>query len=269
MEAIIFLLVLGIILGLMIAVAGKFFAVEQDPRLETIEELLPGANCGGCGFAGCSDFAKALIANKATPDKCAPMNSENAEKVAEVLGVSAGDSEPQVAVVLCGGDSAKAKDVALYNGVNDCRSAMLVSKGAKGCQYGCLGLASCARACQFNAIEITDKGLAVVHPELCVGCGNCVAACPRDLIKMVPKSVKVHIYCNSPAKGAEKRKVCSASCIGCRKCLKASEEGQITMDGFLARINYDNPPKPEVADVCPTKCLQSIIKNKNEVVNNG
>ena len=253
------LLALGLVLGLAIGVAVKLFGVEVDPKLEEVEDLLPGANCGACGFAGCADFARSLLASEATPDKCTSASGEVLSQIAAVLGVSLGERTPNVAVVFCGGDSSVAKAAAGYNGVADCRSAALVAGGAKGCRFGCLGLASCARACPFGAIEITAGGLAVVHSDLCTGCGNCVATCPRRLIGLVPATVNLHVLCSSPEKGAAKSKVCERSCIGCRKCAKNAEEGQITMDGFLARVNVEDPPGPELAEVCPTKCLQPSL----------
>jgi electron transport complex protein RnfB len=256
MVAVSTLLIMGLGLGLVIGLAVKFLAVESDPRLEQVEALLPGANCGACGFAGCSDFARALLAEEAAPGQCPSTPSEDAAEIAALLGVDVGARDEKVAVVRCGGDSSVAGWAAGYNGVNDCRSAMLVAGGVKGCAYGCLGLASCARACPFGAIEITDQGIAVVHPGLCTGCGKCVATCPRSLIVLVPKTTPLHVLCSSPDKGAAKRKVCKVACIGCRKCVKEAEEGQMSMEGFLARVNLEDPPAAALAAVCPTHCLQ-------------
>ncbi|MCK5844657.1 MAG: RnfABCDGE type electron transport complex subunit B, partial [Victivallales bacterium] len=250
--------VMGLTLGLVIGLVAKLFAVETDPRIETVGELLPGANCGGCGFAGCSDFAKAVVAGDVEPAGCPVNSAENAAEIAKLLGKSAGEGGRKVAVVLCGGDNNTAKRSVKYNGVKDCKSAAAVAGGDKGCAYGCLGFATCARACPFNAIEMCD-GLAVVHPDLCVGCGKCVAACPRDLIKLVPADTEVHVFCSSPEKGPVKKKVCSVPCIGCRKCVKAAEEGQMTVNGFLIAVNYDNPPSIDVIEAakCPTGCLKT------------
>jgi electron transport complex protein RnfB len=260
MGVILVLATIGLVLGFVIGVAVKFFGTEPDPRVEKIEALLPTANCGGCGFAGCADFARALVAGKAAPDRCPSTNATAAAQIAAVLGVAVAVRQPKVAVVLCGGDGTKAQRAGLYNGVNDCRDAALVAGGAKACLYGCLGLGSCARACPFNAIEITAARLAVVHPDVCVGCGKCVAACPRRLIRLVPKSAVVHVLCNSPEKGAAKRKKCSAACIGCQKCVKTAPAGSMSMEGALARVNYDQPPdSASIAAVCPTHCLQPSL----------
>jgi len=256
-TAIIAVGVLGIVLGLIIGIVAKVFAVEVDERIERVEELLPGANCGGCGYAGCADFAKGVVGGNATPDQCPVASPEDVTNIADYLGISAEEKEKMVALVRCSGDI-KHTERSLYNGVRDCRSAVLVAGGAKGCDYGCLGFGSCAEACPFGAIEMRD-GLAIVHKELCVGCENCVAACPKDLIIMVPAAVETHVYCNSPEKGAAKRAVCKTACIGCRKCVKASgEEDHMLVEGFLIRTNYENPPPPGLVEAaaCPTTALR-------------
>jgi len=199
---------------------------------------LAAANCGGCGKAGCADFAKSVVTGENPPSKCPVASQEQVAAIAKALGIEVGDSVKKVAVVFCGGDHNQEKVQTLYNGVSDCVSASLIAGGPKGCAYGCLGMGSCARACPFNAIEMVN-GLAVVHPELCVGCGACVDTCPRNLIKLVPQTAKVHIYCSSPEKGAAKMKVCSVPCIGCRKCVKGGEEGQFNVDGFKVSVNYE------------------------------
>ena len=256
------LICVGILLGLGIGITARVFEVKQDPRVELVIDALPGANCGGCGLAGCADLAKAIVAGKETTAKCPVCSTEGASKIAEILGLEGSHKAiKNVAVVLCGGDNKKAKQEAAYNGVNDCKSAVLVASGGKGCKYGCLGLGTCARACPFDAIEITNDGLAVVHPDLCVACGKCIDACPKNLIKIVPETAKVHVFCSSPEKGPAKMKVCKVSCIGCRKCVKNAEKDQMLMKGFLAQVNYDMPPVPEIVEAtgCPTKCLRRTV----------
>mgnify|MGYP006291225809 CR=1 FL=1 len=257
MTAVYVLLALGLALGGVIALAVKAFAVKTDPRIEQVEELLPGANCGACAFAGCADFARALTTGEAAPEECPVSDPEAASLIANVLGIEAGTRLAKVAVVRCGGDNESTSKVR-YNGVSDCRSANLVAGGAKGCLYGCLGLGSCARACPFGAIEMRE-GLALVHSDICTGCGKCVSACPRNLIVLVPREVPIQVFCNSPEKGAAKKKVCSVCCIGCRKCVKTAPEGTMTMEGMLARVNHEAPPEnADICEVCPTGCLRPL-----------
>lgn len=260
-------IIVALVLGVIIGVAAKVFEVEIDPRIEDVSELLPGANCGGCGFAGCSDFAKAVVEGKVECGSCPVCSEAQVAKIATALGLEQSEKKEKiVAIVLCGGDNTVAKPAANYNGVNDCKSASLVAGGAKGCQYGCLGLGTCARACPFNAIEVVN-GLALIHPDLCVGCGKCVDTCPRHIIKLVPESVKPHVFCNSPEKGPAKKIVCSVSCIGCRKCVKAAEEGQMVINGFLASVNYENAPSVDIIEkaACPTGCLRTSEENMKQV----
>jgi Na+-translocating ferredoxin:NAD+ oxidoreductase subunit B len=257
LTAILFAAVLGAVLAIIIGFAAKAFAVDSDPRIETVTDMLPGANCGGCGYAGCADFGKAIVEEKATPGQCPVASEEDGARISEYLGIQAEEKEKVIALIKCCGDGT-ATVRSPYNGVQDCRSAVVVAGGAKGCDYGCIGFASCARACPFDAIEIRD-GLAVVHPELCVGCGKCVDTCPKNLIELVPASVDVHVFCNSPEKGALKRKVCKTACIGCRKCIRAADsEEQMTVKGFLIETNYDNPPLPDLVEKtgCPTTALR-------------
>jgi len=254
---------IGLLLGVIIGFFAKIFRIDVDNRVELVTELLPGANCGGCGKAGCADFAKAVVAGELSPDKCPVSSAEAVSSIARALGVETGDGFKQKAVVLCGGDKNQTVAFENYNGIADCVSASLVAGGPKGCSYGCLGLSSCARKCPFNAIEMINN-LAIVHPELCVGCGACVAICPRKLIKLVPADAQVHVYCSSPAKAPVKKKYCNVPCIGCRKCAKAAPE-KFTVDGFKATVNYQAAPLADANDVaqadCPTGCLLTESKH--------
>ena len=254
---------LGVLLGIVIGIFAKYFKVDSDPRVELVTELLPGANCGGCGKAGCSDFAKSVVSGENSPGKCPVSTAEQVSSIARALGIDAGESFPKRAVVCCGGDVEQMVRTVNYNGILDCASAVLVSGGPKGCAYGCIGMGSCARKCPFGAIEIVNN-LAVVHQELCVGCGNCVAVCPRGVIKLVPADAQVHVYCNNPEKGPDKRKVCKVSCLGCRKCERYSAE-KFSVSGFLASVKYDAAEFPTEEDIekigCPTGALLTVSKH--------
>lgn len=255
--------ILGLVLGGIIGIFVKFFKVESDPRIELVKELLPNANCGGCGTAGCADFAKAVVEGKLPPSKCPVSSSEQVAAIARALGIDPGQSFPQRAVVRCGGDCRQGQRVVEYAGIADCAAASLVAGGPKDCEYGCLGLGTCAHKCPFGAIEIVN-GLALVHEELCVGCGTCVAACPRGVIALVPAASKAHVYCHNPRKGAEKRKHCKVGCIGCRKCEKALPEF-FQVDGSLASEKSTAPralTEEEIAAVgCPTGALLTAARH--------
>ena len=239
---------LGLALGGIIGVFVKLFKIEQDNRIELALELLPGANCGGCGKAGCADFARALAAGEVMPGNCPVSSVEQRAAIAMALGIDAGSVEMKQAVVCCRADIGA--EEMNYNGVQDCNAANLVAGGPTSCRYGCLGLGSCARECPFGAIEILGR-VAVVHPELCTGCGKCAKVCPRNVIKMVPAAASVHIYCNSPESAAVKRSLCKAGCLGCRKCEKAFP-GKFKFNGFLAQVDYDAPEliTPEEIENC-------------------
>jgi electron transport complex protein RnfB len=245
---------IGVACGAALAAAAKFLAVEEDPRVVEAEAATPGANCGGCGYAGCADYAKAVVLNGAAIDLCAPGGEATIKGLAQLMGLDASAKAREVAMVMCGGNNHKAKVKHLYNGVADCKAAHVVGGGDKLCRHGCLGYGSCASACPVDAIEIVD-GLAIVHAELCIGCGKCIRTCPRVIIKMIPAAAEVHVVCNSKDKGPFVKKACSVGCIGCRICTKLTGEA-IKMDGFLAVVDYSQSIEDDVAvQKCPGKCM--------------
>ncbi len=257
---------IGLVSGLGLAVAAKVFAVEVDPRQEKINDVLPGANCGGCGYAGCADFSAALVDGKVTPSDCPVCDETTRQLLGEIMGVEVGESVREVALIMCQGGLSTANIDGRYNGHASCASADLVGGGEKLCNHGCLGLADCQEVCAFGAIEITEDGIAQVIPARCTACGKCVAACPKNLISMVPATAEIHVLCNNTDKGAAARKACGVSCIGCKKCQKSFEDDpRITIHNYLASVDYKNPPTDQsVLDTCPTGALTvRLLNNQN------
>jgi len=255
----------SLICGLTLVIADRFFALHEDARIEQITALLPGINCGGCGYAGCSDYAKAIASADAPLNLCAPGGIAVLQALCRFMGVESAEQEHRVAIVLCGGDDTKTVHRFRYNGVADCAAAASVAGGDKLCRYGCLGYGSCARVCPVNAIEIIPHRLAVVHPDLCIGCGRCVRACPRGIIKMIPAIRTIHVLCSSKDKGPVVKQACQVGCIGCTLCTKLAENEAIKMDGALAVVDYSKPLENEaVIEKCPSHCIVRIPASRHE-----
>lgn len=247
---------LGAVFGVGLSIASRVFAIEVDERVTSIREILPGANCGGCGFAGCDAFADAVVTGKAKVDGCPVGGSAVAEKAAAIMGVESGAVKRTTARVLCNGKCSVSKEKYAYNGMDDCVAAAQLFGGHKACNYGCLGHGNCARACAFGAIEVVG-GVARVIEDRCKACGKCIAACPKKLIEMVPKEKKYSVICRSKDKGPVTKKNCEVGCIGCTKCVKACAYGAISMDGPLAKIDTDKCTNcGECVKVCPTMAIR-------------
>ena len=251
--------VLGLVCAVLLAVIANKFGEKEDPRITQVTLALPGANCGGCGYAGCTAYAQAIVLNDAPLNKCIPGGPNVVAALSSATGRAGGELVPMMAFVLCGGDRTAAKPRSEYNGITDCSAANNVAGGWKQCIYGCLGFGSCARTCEFGAISIVN-GLAVVNPNICTGCGACVSACPRNLIKVVPVAHKIHVRCSSPEKGIVVRKICTNGCIGCGMCVKMEGGASMTMVGTLAKVDYAQAPVANegVVAKCPSKCIVKI-----------
>ena len=208
----------GLFIGIFLGVAGVKFEVEVDEKAVAVREELPGANCGGCGFAGCDGLAAAIAAGTAPVNGCPVCSEEACNKIAAIMGVEAGSGEKMVAFVKCAGTCEKAKEKYQYSGVQDCNmAAALPGAGSKACSYGCMGYGSCVAACPFDAIHVVD-GVAVVDPVECKACSKCIAACPKKLIELVPYKAECRVECSSHDKGKDVMAVCSVGCIGCGIC---------------------------------------------------
>ncbi|MBN1957663.1 MAG: RnfABCDGE type electron transport complex subunit B [Desulfuromonadales bacterium] len=249
---------IGLVAAATLGAASKKFAVEVDPREAAILDALPGANCGACGEPGCSGYAKGVAEGRLAPTLCTPGGSGTIQAIADILGIEAVATTPQVAVVLCQGDNEKATSKYRYLGLSDCNAAQKLADGPKTCPGGCLGLGSCANACPFGAIEMTPQGLAVINRDKCTGCEKCVSVCPRNVIKMVPKDATVHVLCNSHDKGAAVRKYCQVGCIGCNICKKTVPEAY-QIENFLARVDYEHhEDAAQAIEKCPMKCIHDF-----------
>jgi Na+-translocating ferredoxin:NAD+ oxidoreductase RNF subunit RnfB len=247
----------GLTFGIIIAIANRTLRVWEDPRINGVVGLLPGTNCGACGFAGCRGFAEGLVETQTEPAVCTVMGPEDVLAVAEYLGVDAGEANPRVARLLCAGGSNIAVQHVEYWGLQTCIAAAAVAGGGKGCTWGCLGLADCREVCDFDAIVMNRYDLPVVIPELCTACGDCVEACPKDLFTIMPLEQKLLVQCRSLLEGEEAEALCAVACNGCGRCAVDAAPGVIDMVNGLAVVDYDKNALagPEAAGRCPTNAI--------------
>ncbi len=256
---------LGLLAAAILYVVAQKFKVEEDPRIDEVEKMLPGANCGGCGFPGCRGMADALVKNDDISALFCPVGgAETMKKAAAYLGKTAPEKEPQVAVVRCGGTCAKRPRTNEFDGARSCAVVASLYAGETGCSYGCIGMGNCVTACAFGALSMNkETGLPEVDPDKCTACGACVKACPKGVIelrKKWPKNRGVYVSCVSRDKGAVVMKACKAGCIGCGKCAKACPFGAITVENNLA---YIDPLKCKLCRKCVAECPTGAIMAVN------
>ena len=266
-QAVIVLGVIAILAAAVLYVCSKKFAVYEDPRIGQVAEILPGANCGGCGFPGCSGMADALVkgcdAGSTDGLNCPVGGAEVMTKVADLLGMAIANSDPKVAVVRCNGTCANRPKIAEYKGLRTCAAMHSCGAGETACGYGCLGCGDCVAVCQFGAISINpETGIAEVDEEKCTACGACVKACPRNIIelrKKGPKGRRVYVSCVNKDKGPAAMKACAAACIGCGKCQKECAFEAITIAN---NVSYIDPDKCRLCrkceKVCPTHAIIAV-----------
>ncbi len=254
--AILVLGVLGLIFGIGLAVASKKLAVQVNPKLDQVQHLLPGSNCGACGNPGCFGFAESLINGKSAVEGCRVCSDESKEKIAKVLGQALEKQNKKIATLHCNG-GLKVKDKYLYSGVNDCIAANLVLGGQKSCVFACLGFGTCVKACPFGAISISGEALPVVDSVKCRSCNKCVLVCPKKLFSLISVSNAVYIGCSSNDLGKEVKSVCPVGCIACKLCEKACKFDAIHVVDNLAVIDYHNCTScQECVKVCPAKTIR-------------
>ncbi len=253
-------IMLGISLffGTVLALAHRLLYVEEDPRIEQTDEMLPGTNCGACGQPGCHAFAEALVEGRAAPGGCTVSSPDTIEAIANFLGVSAGFQEKRVARLHCAGGKSKVRQLAEYEGFSSCRGAFIVNGGGRACSWGCLGLADCEIACTFDAIVMNDDALPVVDPELCSACNDCVEVCPLDLFTLEPISSDIIVQCNTPLAGDTARDACTVACDACGRCALDAPEGVIEMSGGLPRIVIPSKATENCTFRCPTGAITLV-----------
>ena len=259
LTAVLLVAVIGLVCAGLLVFASKVFHVAVDETVSAVRACLPGANCGGCGFAGCDDYAAKLFEDEELScTLCSPGGPAVAEQIAEILGRSAGSTEPQVAQVMCNGTCDASRTLLEWQGMQSCKGAKGWFTSPNACMFGCVGLGDCQDACQFDAIDVVN-GVAVVNRVNCVACGACVGACPQKIIKLVPKKNQVHVLCSSTDKGGVARKNCDNACIGCTKCTTVCNFDAITVEDNLARIDADKCKSCGLcAVVCPTGAINSF-----------
>lgn len=252
----------GLVFGIILTVAAKVMFVPVDERVSAIKEVLPGANCGACGFAGCDGYADAIVAENLSPSLCPVGGPDVAAQIAGIMGVEAGEMEPMTAMVMCNGNCNATKEVLVPDRLHTCKEAKMFYGGQWACTHGCLGLGDCLAECAYDAICISN-GVATINKDLCVGCGACAKVCPNHIIDVVKKKDTVFVRCNSTDKGAVARRACSVACIGCMKCTKVCKFDAIVVENNLARIDRDKCKNCGLcAKECPTGAIVKLPKWK-------
>jgi electron transport complex protein RnfB len=248
---------IGLAFGVIIAVAQRRLHVWEDPRIDGVNDLLPGANCGACGYPGCRAFAEAAVQRVVTPAQCTVMSPDMREDVASYLGVDAGEAVKRVARLLCAGGRDVAPYRATYVGIGSCAAAVAVGGGGKGCAWGCTGLGDCAVACTFDAIAMNDAGLPVVDVDKCTACNDCVEACPLGLFTIMPLDAHLLVQCRSLLTGDAATAVCAVACNACGRCVQDAAPGLIEMRSGLAVIDYERIELEDERAIarCPTGAI--------------
>lgn len=255
---------IGLISAVILYYIAKKFRVEEDPLIDEVAELLPGANCGGCGYPGCKGLAEAIVkAGSLDGLNCPADGSSTMDNIAGLLGLTAEATEPKIAVLRCNGTCESAPAKSLYDSALSCAYANTLFAGESGCQYGCLGCGDCVTVCQFDAIYMDpETKLPTVIEEKCVACGACVKACPRTLLELRNKGkrgMRIYVACSNQEKGGVARKNCSVACIGCSKCVQVCPHDAITVNNFLAYIDFNKCKLcRKCVEVCPTGAIHEI-----------
>ena len=255
--------VVGLIAAIILTIASKLMYVPVDEKVAAIREVLPGANCGACGFAGCDDYAAAFSDNPDLSTALCPVGGAGVSaQIAEVLGVDAAEADPMVAMVMCQGNYGVTQKIMEADRIHTCKEAKMFYGGQWACPYGCLGLGDCYNVCKFDAISI-QNGVAKINRDKCVACGACENVCPNHIISMVKKKNLVFVACKSMEKGAKTRKTCENGCIGCMKCQKSCKFDAIKVENNVAQVDLDACKNCGLcAKECPTGAIINFRKKK-------
>jgi electron transport complex protein RnfB len=262
MNSVLVLFGLGLVTSVVLSVASVVLRVEEDPRVEAVAEALPGANCGGCGFAGCDSYAAAVVNDpKVGPDKCVACNAETAAQIGVLTGKAVCAGEPQVSFRRCVKTEGKVKKKFAYQGVTSCAAAARLQNGPDACRFSCLGFGDCMRACPFDAMFLHDD-LVWIIAEKCTSCGVCVRTCPHDILEIIPQAARVQVYCSSQDKGKAVKDVCEAGCIACGMCVKKCPAGAVSERNGRIYIDHAKCIEygPSCEEVCAEKCPRSILR---------
>lgn len=247
----------GLVFAIIIALAYWKLRVYEDPRIDAVAAMLPGANCGACGYPGCRGFAEQLVAGAEKPAGCNVVNDDGAAAIADYLGVDKGEANRKVARLLCAGGTNVAAQQAEYRGLRTCGAAAAVAGGGKSCAWGCLGFGDCGASCTFGAITMSEYGLPVVDPVLCTACGDCVDACPKGLFEIIPLDQKLLVQCRSQLEGDAVLASCAVGCTACGKCVLDAAPGLITLERGVAVVHYEQNTlaDPSATRRCPSGAI--------------
>lgn len=263
LTPVLIVVIIGLVAGVILTVAAKLMYVPVDERVSAIREVLPGANCGACGFAGCDDYANALVGEpNLSPNMCPVGGSQVGIQIARIVGSEAESMEPLTAIVKCNGTFDNTTEIMKLDGMKTCRGVDMFYGGHRACNYGCLGMGDCVRICDFNAISIIN-GVAVVDRNKCAGCGMCVKECPNHVIVMEKKKDETFILCMNKDRGPVTMKKCSVGCIGCGKCKKVCKSDAIFIKDNLAEMDGEKCINcGACVKECPTNAIIDLRKKK-------
>ena len=248
----------GLLCGIALAIASRVFAVNVDPRIEALGKILPGGNCGGCGFPSCHAYAQNMVESGVEPNRCV-LTADKVDEISKILGKEVAHVERKIAAIKCYGANTTVKSYE-YGGIPSCRAASLYSGGDKLCTCSCLGFGDCVEVCPFGALSISNRETPVVDREECTGCGKCTTVCPKNVITLIPRKARIYIGCNSKEKGKVVRQICEVGCIKCNRCIKVCPEDALSMQDNQVTIDYS---KCKNCGLCIEECPRGIIMDSN------